>query len=61
MNFKKQMLIQIPSLLISSLIGLVLAYEDYGVWAIVFMKVLYPFFASILYWVYSNERRRNHD
>lgn len=56
MNFRKQMLIQIPSLLISSLIGLVLAYKDYGVWAIVFMKVLYPFFASILYWVYSDWR-----
>jgi teichuronic acid exporter len=56
MNFRKQMLIQIPSLLISSLIGLALAYKGQGVWAIVFMKVLYPFFASILYWVYSDWR-----
>jgi len=58
MNFKNQMLIQIPSLFISSIIGLVLAYNDFGVWSIVFMKVLYPFFTSILYWVYSDWRPR---
>lgn len=56
MNFKKQMLIQIPSLVISSLIGLVLAYKDYGVWAIVALKVFYPFFSSLLYWVISKWR-----
>ena len=53
MNFKKQMLIQIPSLVTSSIIGLLLAYKDYGVWAIVAIKVLYPFFSSLLYWVQS--------
>lgn len=56
MNFKKQMLIQIPSLVISSIIGLLLAYKDYGVWAIVAIKVLYPFFSSILYWFQSKWR-----
>lgn len=56
MNFKNQMLIQIPSLFTSSIIGLILAYNGYGVWSIVFMKLLYPFFASILYWIYSDWR-----
>lgn len=50
------MLIQIPSLFTSSIIGLILAYNGYGVWSIVFMKLLYPFFASILYWIYSDWR-----
>ena len=56
MNFKKQMLIQIPSLVISSLIGLVLAYKDYGVWAIVAIKISYPFFSSLIYWFQSKWR-----
>lgn len=51
LNFKKIMLIQLVAVGVSSFLGVVLAYIDYGVWAIVFLKITYPFLSSLLYWI----------
>src|SRR5690606_41749522 len=37
MNFKLQMLVALPSLIISGIVGLTFAYLDYGVWSLVYM------------------------
>lgn len=53
MNFKAQFTIQIPSFIISGIIGVVLAYQGYGVWSLVFMQLARNGIASIQFWIYS--------
>lgn len=53
LNFKKIMLIQLIAVSLSSFFGVILAYNNYGVWAIVFLKISYPFLSSLLYWIDS--------
>ena len=40
MNFKLQMQLQVPSTIISGIIGVVLAYMDYGVWSLVWLNII---------------------
>ena len=39
MDFKKQMTIQVPSLLVGGVTGIVLAYMNFGVWSLVIMQL----------------------
>lgn len=53
MDFKLQFKIQLPSLILSGIIGIVLAYLDYGVWSLVYMNIVQVLMQSILYWKVS--------
>lgn len=51
MNFKTQMKVALPSLLGGSLLGVVLAYNGYGVWSLVWMYLCQSLLSSIQLWV----------
>lgn len=53
MNFKLQMTIQIPSLILSSLLGVYLAFHGYGVWSLVFMSLLQSLALAIQLWMFT--------
>lgn len=52
MNFKKQMTLQVPSTLLSGLIGVVMAYMGYGVWSLVWMNLAQSFFFALQVWFF---------
>jgi O-antigen/teichoic acid export membrane protein len=53
MNFKMQMTIQIPAVLIGGLLGVLLAVQGYGVWSLVWMNLFQSLLSTIMHWVYS--------
>lgn len=53
MNFKKQTLLALPALLAGSVVGLVMAYEGYGVWSLVGMTLTNTFILSAILWLTS--------
>jgi O-antigen/teichoic acid export membrane protein len=56
MNFKTQAFIQIPSVLISGLLGILLAIYGFGVWSLVWMNISQSFLITIFHWVFSKWR-----
>lgn len=56
MNFKVQMTIQIPSVIGGGILGILLAYNGYGVWSLVYMNVFQAFLFSVQHWFYSGWR-----
>lgn len=54
MNFKLQMYMQLPSTLIGGIVGVVLAYQNYGVWSLVWMQLIMSFLFMIQHWFRSN-------
>ncbi len=53
MDFKTQMLVGVPALIIGSGIGITLAYLDYGVWSLVFMRLIVSSVESVSFWIHS--------
>ncbi|MCF6296420.1 MAG: lipopolysaccharide biosynthesis protein [Flavobacteriaceae bacterium] len=53
LNFKTLTLINLVSMIISSLIAVILAYIGFGVWSLVIKTILYSFFVTILLWLSS--------
>lgn len=69
MNFKTQLIVALPSLILSGVIGIVLAYLDFGVWSLVWMAVSQSILSSIQIWywakwapslIFSKEKFREH-
>lgn len=56
MNFKVQFVIQLPSLILSGILGIVLAYKNFGVWSLVFMQLTKSILSTIQFWIYSKWR-----
>lgn len=56
MNFKLQLILQLPASIIGSVIGITLAYKGFGVWSIVYMNLFQVFIATTLVWVFSGWR-----
>lgn len=56
MKFKTQMLIQLPSLIVSGIVSLYLASNDWGVWSIVVYNLLQNILLSAQYWLRSSWR-----
>ncbi|HEY5823143.1 MAG TPA: lipopolysaccharide biosynthesis protein [Cyclobacteriaceae bacterium] len=56
MQFKTLAKIQIPSLIIGGVIGVVMAYQGYGVWSILATQLGGSVISCIQLWVYSNWR-----
>ncbi len=56
LKFKQQALIQLPSLVISSCIGIYLAYQDFEVWALVWMEVALAALLALQFWIFTSWR-----
>jgi teichuronic acid exporter len=54
LKFKKQAIISLPALIISSSIGLTLAYCNYGVWSLVVSALVNTLVISCLLWISSD-------
>ncbi|NGM90649.1 oligosaccharide flippase family protein, partial [Parapusillimonas sp. SGNA-6] len=53
LQFKKQALMKLPSIVISSIIAIYMAYSGYGVWSLVFMYLLQSFFWALFHWIFG--------
>ena len=53
MRFKLQLMMQIPSVAIGAITGIILAYSGYGVWSLVWMNLLQSFLYSAQHWIRS--------
>ena len=58
LNFKKQMYISLPSLVLGGIAGVVLAYMNFGVWALVHMAIIQSLLSCIFFWILSDWRPR---
>jgi teichuronic acid exporter len=54
LDFRKQTLMKIPSIFLSSIIGIVLAIMNYGVWSLVWMYLTQAFFWALFHWLFSD-------
>lgn len=54
MDFKTQALIAIPAAIIGGVVGIFLAYKDYGVWSLVWSSIITSTMNSIQVWIYSS-------
>ena len=53
MDFKTQALIAIPAAIVGGVVGIFLAYKDYGVWSLVWSSIITSTINSIQLWIYS--------
>jgi teichuronic acid exporter len=51
LDFKSQAVIKIPALIISSFVGLFLAFNGFGVWSLVYMQLAQVFFETLFIWI----------
>jgi O-antigen/teichoic acid export membrane protein len=56
MAFKKLMIMQIPSTIISGIVGLLMAYNGFGVWSLVLMQIAASLALTILLWKESDHK-----
>lgn len=54
MDFKTQMKVSVPSLIISGLIGVLFAKYNFGVWSLVYMAISQSILNTIQLWYWSN-------
>lgn len=53
MDFKTQMKVSIPSLIMGSLVGIIMAYQGYGVWSLVWSSIVQSIAGSAQLWYWS--------
>ena len=53
MEFKTQMIVALPSLIGSGIVGIVMGYKGFGVWALVWMNLVQVFLSTVQLWWYS--------
>lgn len=53
LQFKTQFKLQLPSLIISAIVSVWMAYNDYGVWSLVAKDLVYALLATLQLWWYS--------
>ena len=56
MNFRLQMFIEIPSVVISGITGVVMAYKGFGVWSLVWMNIAGSFVFMLQHWFRTHWR-----
>lgn len=56
MNFKLQMYMRIPSTICGGIVGIVLAYKGFGVWALVWMQLVTTFLWMLQHWFKTDWR-----
>lgn len=54
LNFRQQSLMKIPSIILSSAIGIILAILHYGAWSLVWMYLTQTFFWAFFHWIFSD-------
>ena len=54
LDFRSQTLIEVPSIIISGLVGIIMGYLGYGVWALVWMQIIQSTLTCIQYWIRGN-------
>ncbi len=54
MDFKKQTIISIPSIVLGGITGIVLAINGFGVWSLVWNQLVTALTRSIQFWIYSD-------
>ncbi|WP_310558779.1 lipopolysaccharide biosynthesis protein [Flavobacterium sp.] len=54
LNFRQQSLMKIPSIILSSAIGIILALLHFGVWSLVWMYLTQTFFWALFHWIFSD-------
>jgi teichuronic acid exporter len=58
MDFKTQMKVSIPSLVIGSAVGVTMAFKGYGVWSLVWSAVIQTLAATVQLWYWSKWKPR---
>lgn len=53
MDFKTQMIVALPSIIISSLVGIYMAYNGFGVWSLVWNSLIQSGLSTIQLWFHS--------
>jgi O-antigen/teichoic acid export membrane protein len=53
MDFKTQMIVALPSIIISSAVGIYMAYNGYGVWSLVWNSLIQSGLSTIQLWYHS--------
>jgi teichuronic acid exporter len=53
MQFKRKAIYEFTAILVAAVIGISLALNGYGVWAIVFMQLSTALFMAILFWIFE--------
>ena len=53
MDFKTQAKVAVPSLIISGIIGVSMAYMGYGVWSLITFNLSKAFFSALFFWLQS--------
>lgn len=56
MGFKKITLLNLPSTLLGYLAGIYFAYNNYGVWSLVYMNVVNTVVSTLLFWLFKKQR-----
>jgi len=56
LNFKIQFIYQLPSVIVGAVVGVLMAYNDYGVWSLVGLNIAQAFSFSILLFVFYSWR-----
>lgn len=56
MDFKTQFKIQLPSLIIGGITGIVFAYAGFGVWSLVYSALIQNTISTLQHWFYSDWR-----
>lgn len=56
MNFRIQMIIQVPSIIVGGIVGIILASRGWGVWALVYMALVKTIISTVQYWFYTGWR-----
>ena len=54
LDFRKQTLMKIPSIVLSSIIGIVLAFMNFGIWSLVWMYLTQSFFWVLFHWIFTD-------
>lgn len=58
MNFRLISIVNLSSSAIALLVGVLLAYRDFGVWSLVYQQLTFSLCNAILFWILSNWRPR---
>lgn len=53
MNFRLQMLMRLPSLIIGGIVGIILARHGYGVWSLVYMNLISTTIWALEHWLFA--------
>lgn len=56
MNFRLQMFMEIPSVMVAGAIAIALAYKGFGVWSLVYMHIIRAFLFMVQHWIFTGWR-----